>query len=127
MRTLKVGAVLLLAVWFCSGQSNTPKTSEQRQGPLTQQNPPVVPDIFELGKRAGITEEDHTRLGKVETKVDDIGTTISWMRGAWWMLGGALALAAAIAAFFGSSILVAIDHRMERARAEATPQRKPAA
>jgi hypothetical protein len=124
MNIRKLAATLLCIAGMCSGQGNSSKTVQLQQGPLTQQNPPVVPDIYELGRRAGITEEDHTRLGKVETKVDDIGTTISWMRGAWWMLGGALALAAAIAAFFGSSILVAIDHRMERARTEAMSQRK---
>jgi hypothetical protein len=87
---------------------------------LTNQNPPVVPNAFELGRRAGITEEDHTKLAKLEDRVDDIRSTISWMRGAWWALGAAIALIVIVVKFFGSSVLVAIEHRLEKARSNAT-------
>ena len=86
---------------------------------LTNQNPLVVPDAFELGRRAGITEEDHTKLVKLEDRVDDIRSTISWMRGAWWAVGAAIALIVIVIKFFGSSIFVAVEHRMAKARADA--------
>lgn len=103
----------------CFGQSTPSKKAAQpndNNNSLTQRNPPVVPDMYELGRRVGLSEEDRTRLAKIEDKVDDIKGTISWMRGAWWILGAIILVIAGVIKFFGSSLFVAIEHRMERAR-----------
>jgi len=118
MKNWLVIAGLLFVSWFCLAQT---KPSDKTQTPvsLTEQNPSVVPNLYELGRRVGVNEEDHGRLQKVEDRVDDIRGTISWMRGAWWALGVAVGLVLIVVKFFGPSLFVAIDHRMERARADA--------
>lgn len=119
MSRTKLAVSLIFLAYLCIGQPKSPSEPTPGRGALTEQNPSVIPSAYELGKRAGITEEDHTKLAKLEEKVDDIHGTISWMRGAWWALGGAVALVLLVVKFFGPSLFVAIDHRMERARADA--------
>ena len=80
-------------------------------------------DAFALGRRVGVSEADHTRLAKVEDRVDEIRGTISRMRGAWWILGAVIPVVCAVVHFFGSSLFVAIEHRMETARADATARK----
>lgn len=124
MTTLGMTRNLLLSLIFFSLIANGQKKTDDKQsnvtGVLSNQNPSVVPDVFELGRRAGITEQDHDLLKEVHTKVEDIEGTISWMRGAWWALGGMLTILAVILGFFGTSILVAIEDRIHRARATRT-------
>jgi hypothetical protein len=124
MKKWKPGLALLFVTWLCLAQGNSRNTAKPQQGPLSQQTPSVVPDVYELGRRAGITEEDHIRLGKVEERVDDIRGTITWMRGAWWALGGAITLVVIVIKFFGPSVFVAIEHRMAKARTDAMPDKQ---
>jgi hypothetical protein len=121
-RTILAVAVLSFA-YLCFGQSKLSEPTPGR-GSLTEQNPSIIPNAYELGKRAGITEEDHAKLAKMDEKVDDIRGTISWMRGAWWTLGGILALIAIVVKFFGYSLFVAVEHRIEKARANAAASAK---
>ena len=126
MKKWSIVAGLVCMVCYCSGQNKSPDKIQPQTGPiaLTEQNPPVVPNMYELGRRVGVNEEDHGRLQKVEDRVDEIRGTISWMRGAWWALGVCLALAAIVIKFFGTSLWVAVEHRMERARANAAAPTK---
>ena len=114
----KLSIVLVSLLANASGQT-VPADKSKTSSSLTNQNPQVVPDLFELGRRAGITEEDHKRLDRVTDDVKGIQSTINWMRGAWWALGAALALAIIVVKFFGASAFVAIEHRMEKARSDA--------
>ena len=111
--------VWLLGASIAFGQTQTPPSPAKDSTALTNQNPSVLPNAFELGRRAGITEEDHAKLVTLENRVDDVRSTISWMRGAWWALGAAIALIVLTVKFFGSSVFVAIEHRLEKARENA--------
>jgi hypothetical protein len=103
-----------------TGQESTPTPAA-----LTNQNTQVVPDMFELGRRVGLAEEDHKRIDRIDSAVSAIEGTLNWMRGAWWALGIATALIAVIVKFFGASLFVAIEHRMAQAREKAARTASP--
>lgn len=82
----------------------------------SQQTPPIFPasppDRFDLGRESAKNELNTYRIQKLEDQVQSIRSSLDWIKGAWWALGGFAIALGTVLRFFGLTILAAIANRV---------------
>ena len=119
-------ALILLLTASVGLPQRTNRQSNQDQSPLTRQNPPIVPDLVDFGKQVQSIADTNTRLNetiqkvnKIEERVGDISETVSWVRGAWWVMVVTVGVITMLVKFFGTSWFALFADRIEKARTKA--------